>query len=51
MKLVDMLLLSLAAFFVIAGIYETMAVGIGHSYWLIMMAVMLFFIYTFRKKR
>ncbi len=51
MKLLDILLLSLAAFFVIIGIYETMTLGIGHAYWLIMMAVLLFFIYTYRKKR
>jgi len=51
MKLVDILILSLAAFFVIIAIYETMTVGIGQAYWLVMMAVMLFFIYTYRKKK
>lgn len=49
MKLVDIIILSLAAFFVIIGIYETMTVGIGQAYWEVMMAIMLFFIYTFRK--
>ncbi len=51
MKLVDILILSLAAFFVIIAIYETMTMGIGQAYWLVMMAVMLFFIYTYRKKK
>jgi len=51
MKLIDILILSLAAFFVIIAIYETMTVGIGQAYWLVMMAVMLFFIYTYRKNK
>ncbi len=51
MKLIDILLLSLASFFIIIAIYEIMTVGIGQAYWLVMMAVMLFFIYTYRKKR
>jgi hypothetical protein len=51
MKFWDIIILSLAAFFVIIAIYETMAVGIGQAYWLVMMAIMLFFIYTYRKKR
>ncbi len=51
MKLLDIILLSLAAFFVIVGIYEVMTVGIGQAYWLIMMATILFFAYTLRKKK
>jgi hypothetical protein len=51
MKFWDIIILSLAAFFVIIAIYETMAVGIGQAYWLVMMAIMLFFLYTYRKKR
>ncbi|HRG78061.1 MAG TPA: hypothetical protein PL167_00560 [Cyclobacteriaceae bacterium] len=51
MKLWDIIILTLAAFFVIIAIYEIMAVGIGQAYWLVMMAVMLFFLYTYRKKR
>ena len=51
MKLLDIILLSLAAFFVIIGIYEVMTVGIGQAYWLIMMATILFFAYTLRKKK
>lgn len=51
MKLIDALLLSLAAFFIIIGIYETMTVGIGHAYWSIMVATILFFVYNYRKKK
>ncbi|MBN8576781.1 MAG: hypothetical protein KF775_08975 [Cyclobacteriaceae bacterium] len=51
MKLLDIILLSLAAFFVIIGIYETMAVGIGQAYTWVMLAALIFLFYTYRKKR
>jgi hypothetical protein len=51
MKLVDVLLLSLAAVFVIIGIYEVMTLGIGHAYWAIMLSFGFFFLYTYRKKK
>jgi hypothetical protein len=51
MKLVDTLLLSLAAAFIIIGTYEVMVVGMEKAYWAIMLSVILFFIYTYRKKR
>ncbi len=51
MKLVDVLLLSLAAVFVIIGIYEVMTLGFGHAYWAIMLSFGFFFIYTYRKKK
>lgn len=51
MKLADVLLLSLAAAFIIIGIYELIAVGFGSAYWAIMLSVILFFIYTYRKKK
>jgi uncharacterized membrane protein len=50
MKLLDVILLSLASFFVIIGIYETMTVGIGQAYTWVMVAAILFLIYTYRKK-
>jgi len=58
MKLLDIILLSLAAFFVIIGIYdfviigiyETMTVGIGQAYTWVMISAILFLIYTYRKK-
>lgn len=50
MKLLDIILLSLAAFFIIIAIYEVMTVGIGPAYSLIMMSLILFFVYVYRKK-
>jgi predicted membrane protein len=50
MKLVDVILLSLAAVFVIIGIYEVMQYGFGHAYWAISLSFAFFFIYTYRKK-
>ena len=51
MNLVDVLLLSLAAVFIIIGIYEVMAFGFGQAYWAIMLSVISFFIYSYRKRR
>lgn len=50
MKLVDVIILSLAVVFIIIGMYETMRWGIGHSYWSLMLAMILFFYYNYRKK-
>jgi hypothetical protein len=51
MKLVDILLLSLAAAFVIIGIYEMMALGVSFGYWAIMLSIVFFFLYGYRKKK
>lgn len=51
MKLLDVMLLSLAAGFVIIGIYEVMTLGIGHAYWAIMLSLILFFVYNYRKRK
>jgi len=51
MKLINSLLLSLAAAFVIIGIYEMMRLGPGQGYWAIMISVALFFLYLYRKKK
>jgi hypothetical protein len=51
MKLLDVALLSLAAGFVIIGIYEVMTLGIGHAYWAIMLSLILFFVYNYRKRK
>jgi hypothetical protein len=50
MKLVDMLLLSLAVVFIIIGAYEVMTVGLGQAYWSIMLSFILFFAYSLRKR-
>ena len=51
MKLPDIILLSLAVVFIVIGAYEVMTVDIGHTYWSIMLSLLLFFIYTMRKKK
>jgi hypothetical protein len=51
MKLVDVLILSLAVAFVIIGIYEVMTRGISFAYWSIMLSTGLFFLFVYRKKR
>ena len=50
MDLVNIILLSLAAGFIIIGIYETMVSGFGGGYWAIMLAIAFFFAYHYRKK-
>ncbi|MFZ6000964.1 MAG: hypothetical protein ACOYW3_10675 [Bacteroidota bacterium] len=50
MKLTDAIILSLSVVFIIIGIYETMKWGIGHSYWSLMMATLLFFYFNYRKR-
>lgn len=50
MKLFDTLLLSLGVVFIIIGTYEVMAVGLGNAYGSLMLALLLFFWFTYRKK-
>jgi len=50
MRLTDAILLSLAAGFLIIGIHQTITVGFGNAYWAIMLSVVLFFVYSFKKK-
>lgn len=45
-----MLLLSLAVVFIIIGAYEVMTVGLSKAYWAIMLSMILFFIYSMRKR-
>jgi len=49
MSLTSILLLALSFVFLVIGIYETIALGIGQAYWSIMLSVAFFFIYTYRK--
>jgi len=51
MKLIDSLLLSLAVAFTLIGIYEIMAYGAGQAYWAVMLAVLFFFVYAYRKRQ
>jgi len=50
MKLSDTILLAFIVVFLFIGIYETIRFGIGMAYWSIMLAVILFFIYAYRKR-
>lgn len=51
MKLLDVILISLAVAFLIIGIHQTMTVGFLHAYWVIMLALLLFFIFNLRKRK
>ena len=50
MKLFDTILLSLGVVFIIIGAYEVMAAGLGQAYTSIMLAMLMFFWFTYRKK-
>lgn len=50
MKLPDIILLSLSVVFLIIGIHQTITLGFAHAYWAIMLTIVLFFIFTFRKR-
>ena len=51
MKLTDVLVLSLAVAFLIIGIHQTMVVGFGKAYWAIMLSLVLYFVFNFRKNK
>lgn len=50
MKLLDSVLLSLSVVFIIIGAYEVMAAGLGAAYGPLMLSLLLFFWYVYRKK-
>ncbi len=49
MKLLDYILLSLSVTFLVMGIYEVMAVGIGQAYSVLMISIVLLFVFWYRK--
>lgn len=51
MKLVDIILLSLAVVFLIIGIDQTIVLGFSKAYWAIMLALIFFFVYNLRKRK
>ena len=51
MKLTDVLVLSLAVAFLIIGIHQTMVLGFGKAYWAIMISLVLYFVFNFRKNK
>jgi hypothetical protein len=50
MKLFDTILLSLGVVFIIIGAYEVMSAGLGQAYTSIMLAMIMFFWFTYRKR-
>ena len=50
MKLLDIVILSLAVGFLIIGIHQVMVLGLGQAYWALMLTLVLFFIITLRKR-
>jgi len=51
MKLIDVLLFSLAVAFFIIGIHQIMTLGFGRGYWAIMVTAIFYFLYILRKKK
>jgi hypothetical protein len=49
MKLIDVLLLSMAVVSIVIGSYEVMAVGVGQAYVYLMATLVLLFAYLIRK--
>jgi hypothetical protein len=49
MKLFDTLLLALGVVFIIISIYEVMALGLAHAYAPLMVAMLAFFWFSYRK--
>lgn len=50
MKLLDAILIFLAVGLFIIGVHQTMTVGIVHSYWLLMLSLLLLYLFQYRKK-
>lgn len=51
MKIPDVILLALAAVFLIVGIDQIMTVGLMHAYWALMLALVFFFVFTLRMRK
>jgi hypothetical protein len=51
MKLMDVVLLSLSVVFLVIGIDQIITIGLGSAYWAIMLSLVLFFVFTLRKRK
>lgn len=51
MKLGNTILLALSAAFLIIGVYEVATKGLSFAYWSLMLAVIFFFWFSYRKRR
>jgi hypothetical protein len=50
-KLTDVFLIGFTIMFVIIGIDQTLFLGFNHGYWAFMLALITFFVFTYRKSR
>lgn len=51
MRLLDVVIFSLCVVLFIIGVWETITLGLGSSYWLFMFSVGLLFLYQLRKMK
>lgn len=51
MKLIDVIIFTLAIGFTLIGIHQSMIVGIAYSYWIFMISISLLLLYRLRKKK
>jgi hypothetical protein len=51
MKLWDTLLLSASVAFLVIGIYENTTQGLSFAYWSLMLSIIFFFWFMYRKRR
>ena len=50
MKFPDVVLLSFSIVFLVIAAYEIIRFGLAHAYWSLMISVVCFFAYTYRKR-
>lgn len=50
MKLSEVIILSLTVVFIFIGLYESIRFGIGTGYWAIMVAILLLFVFSYRRR-
>lgn len=51
MKLSDLFILSLSIVFLIVGIDQFIVLGLAHAYWAMMLSLVLFFVFNFRRRK
>jgi hypothetical protein len=51
MKLLDIIILSLAVVFLIIGIDQIITLGFASAYWAMMAALVFFFVFNFRRRK
>lgn len=51
MKVPDVILLSLSIAFLLIGAHQIATVGFGNGYWAVMLALVFFFLFNFRRRK